>query len=137
MVIVSPKYAPMSSTRKMPVRINEKKHTTFSGEHLIPLLCDSPEAAFASAKTGKTYSRGAVVYVGRDVTPEMMLERYCQVAAEPSDRQGALRRLAAYCDALQAVKIGNVLSVSYSPEGLPVLRVEQEFFLTETPSRLP
>ncbi len=127
----------MSSTRKMPVRINEKKHTTFAGEHLIPALTDSPDAGFVSAKTGKIYSRGAVVYLGRAVTPEMMLERYCQVATPPSDRAAALRRLAAYCEALQSTKIGNVLSVSYSPECLPILKVEQEYFLSETESRLP
>ena len=126
----------MSSTRKMPVRINEKKRTTFRGEHLMPLLSDLPDAGFVSAKSGKTFPLGAVVYVGRDVTPEMMLERYCRVAPPP-DREVALRRLAVYCDALQTVKIGNVLSVSYSPEGLPILRVEQEFFLTETPLKLP
>jgi hypothetical protein len=127
----------MSSTRKMPVRINEKKHTTFAGEHLIPLLTDSPDSGFVSAKTGKAYSRGAVVYLGRDVTPEMMLERYCQVAPPPSDRAAALRRLSAYCEALQSTKIGNVLSLSFSPDGLPLLKVEQEFFLRETESRLP
>jgi len=127
----------MSSTRKMPVRINEKKHTTFAGEHLIPSLADSPDAGFVSAKTGKIYSRGAVVYLGRDVTPEMMLERYCQVATPPADRDAALRRLSAYCEALQSTKIGNVLSVSFSPESLPLLKVEQEFFLRETESRLP
>src|SRR5579859_7275306 len=102
----------MPSTRKIPVRINEQKNTTLAGEHLIPLLSDSPDSGFVSAKTGKRYSRGAVVYVGRDVTPEMMLERYCQVSQPPSNRDAALRRLASYCDALQAVKIGNVLSLS-------------------------
>jgi hypothetical protein len=127
----------MSSTRKMPVRINEKKRTTFAGEHLIPWLTDSPNSGFVSAKTGKSYSCGAVVYLGRDVTPEMMLERYCQVAPPPTDREAALRRLSVYCEALQSTKIGNVLSVSFSPEGLPILKVEQEFFLRETESRLP
>ena len=126
----------MSSTRKMPVRINEKKRTTFSGEHLVPSLSDVPQH-FVSVKTGKPYERGSVVYLGRDVTPEMMLERYCKVAASPLDRAAALRRLAAYCDALQSTKIGNVVSVSFSSDGLPLLQVEQEYFLSEPESRLP
>jgi hypothetical protein len=121
----------------MPVRINEKKRTIFRGEHLMPLLSDLPDAGFVSAKSGKIFLLGTVNYVGRDVTPEMMLERYCQVAAPPPDREVALRRLSVYCDALQTVKIGNVLAVSYSPDGLPILRVEQEFFMTETPLPLP
>ena len=124
----------MSSTRKMPVRIDETKHKTFAGDHLIPLLTDSPQAGFVSVKSGKTYSRGAAVYLGKDVTPEMMLERYCQVAPPPADREAALRRLSAYCDALKSSKIGNVLSVRYSPDSLPILTVEQAFFLRETES---
>src|SRR5690242_7973014 len=109
----------------MPVRINEKNHTTFAGEHLIPSLTDSPNAGFVSVKTGKIYSCGAVVYFGKGVTPEMMLERYCQVSPQPADREISLRRLSAYCEALQSTKIGNVLSVSYSLESLPILKVEQ------------
>ncbi len=127
----------MASTRKLPVRINEKKRTTFAGEHLIPNLSDSLVAEFVSVKSGKSYVRGSVVYVGRDVTPEMMLERYCQVAPPPADRTAALRRLAAYCDALQSVKIGNVLSVSFSSVGLPELHVEEQFCLPEPQRRLP
>lgn len=127
----------MSSTRKMPVRINEKKHTTSPGEHLILTLTDSPDAGFVSAKTGETHSRGAVVYLGKDVTPEMMLERYCRVAPPPPDREAALQRLSAYCEALQATKIGNVVSLSFSPDNSPILKVEQEFFLSETACKLP
>lgn len=127
----------MPLTRKMPVRINEQKRTTFPGEHLIPQLSGSPVSGFVSVKSGKTYSLGSVVYVGRDVSPEMMLERFCLICPPPPDRAAALRRLAAYCDALQAFKIGNVLSMDYSPDGLPVLRVEQEHFLSEPDRRLP
>jgi hypothetical protein len=121
----------------MPVRINEKQRTTFAGEHLVPKLSDSPATEFVSVKSGRSYVRGSVVYVGRDVTPEMMLERYCQVAPRPADRTAALRRLTAYCDALQSVKIGNVLTVSYSPDGLPELHVEEEYFLPEPQRKLP
>ena len=127
----------MASTRKMPVRINEKKRTTFAGEHLVPSLSDAPAAEFVSVKSGRPYVRGSVVYLGRDVTPEMMLERYCEVAPSPADRTSALRRLAAYCDALHSVKIGNVLSVSYSADGLPELHVEEKCFLPEQQRKLP
>ena len=127
----------MGSTRKIPVRINEKKRTTFAGEHLVPDLSDLPAAGFVSVKSGKSYVRGSVVYIGRDVTPAMMLEHYCQVAPPPADNTAALRRLAAYCDALQSVKIGNVLSVSFSADGLPELHVEEEYFLPEPKRNLP
>ena len=86
-------------------------------------------------KTGKAHPQGVVCYLGVDVTPEMMLERYCRVAPPPPDKQAALLRLTTYCDALQAVKIGNLLSVNYSPEVLPVLVVEQEYFASVEPNR--
>jgi len=126
----------MPSTRKLPVRIDDKKHARHS-EHLIPQLSDSPNSGFVSVKTGKPVEVGMVAYLGRDVTPEMMLERYCRSCPTPSNRTRVLNRLAAYCEALQSFKIGNVLSVSYSPEGLPILRVEQEHILCGPNRRLP
>jgi hypothetical protein len=125
----------MPSTRKMPVRADEQKRK-ISSEHLVPQLSDSP-SGFVSVKTGKSCSRGVVVYLGRDVTPEMMLERYCKVLTLPIGREIALSRLAAYCEALQTVKIGNLVSVGFSPDGLPILQVEQEHFLTQKPVQLP
>jgi hypothetical protein len=125
----------MPSTRKMPVRADEQNHKT-SSEHLVPQLSDSP-SGFVSVKTGKGCSRGVVIYLGRDVTPEMMLERYSKVSTPTIDREMALNRLASYCEALQTVKIGNLVSVSFSPDGLPILKVEQEYFLSQKPVQLP
>jgi hypothetical protein len=127
----------MPSTRKLPVRINEKKRTTFRGDHLIPQLSGTPESGFVSVKSGKTVALGSIVYVGRDVTPEMMLERFCEICPPPPDRASALRRLIVYVEALQSLKIGNVLSLSYSPDGLPVLRVEEEYFFGMPNTSLP
>jgi hypothetical protein len=128
----------MTATRKLPVRINEKKRTTHRSEYLVPRLSDvAPEDGFISIKTGRVIERGSVVYLGRDVTPEMMLERFCEQQPPPADRVEALRRLSAYIEALQQFRIGNVLTVSYSPDGLPILHVVEEYFLSETHSKLP
>ena len=127
----------MPSTRKMPVRIADRSRTTVAGEHLIPSLDEPPVNGFVSAKTGKSHARGAVVYLGRDVTPEMMLERYVQVARPPVDRSKALWRLGAYCEALQSAKIGSVVSLSCSPDGLPLLNVDEEQFLSGQERQLP
>jgi len=127
----------MPSTRKMPVRIADRSRTTVADEHLIPSLDEPPGKGFVSANTGKGHARGAVVYLGRDVTPEMMLERYVQVARPPVDRSKALWRLGAYCEALQSVKIGSVVSLSFSPDGLPLLNVDEEHFLSGQEHQLP
>ena len=126
----------MAATRKIPVRIDERKRTATS-DHLIPSPAESPSGGFVSTKSGKECARGMVVYLGSDVTPEMMLERYGQVSQIPFDRARALLRFAAYCEALQSVKIGNVVSLSYSTDGLPLLAVEEDTFLSGTEARLP
>jgi hypothetical protein len=125
----------MNSTRKLPVAINEKKRIA-SGNHLIPELTNSPKN-FVSVKTGKPYSHGAIVYLGKDVTPEMMLEQYCKVASSSLDQEIALNRLAAYCAVLQSVKIGNIVTIEFDSDGLPVLKVEQEYFLSQASVKLP
>jgi hypothetical protein len=124
----------VASTRKMPVRINKAKRTTYSGEHLVPSLADLPEG-FVSMKTGKCCERGAVVFLGKKVSLEMMLERYCQVAVSPNDREAALRRLAEYCDALQSTKIGNVVSISFDSDGGLLLHIEEKYFLSRPETR--
>jgi hypothetical protein len=55
----------------------------------------------------------------------------------PKDRDIAFDRLGAFVQSIQACKVGNLLSISYTSEGLPVIKVEQEFLLREPDKRLP
>jgi hypothetical protein len=127
----------MSATRKLPNSLSKKGDKTTGGEHLLPQLSDATAAGFVGARSGKIHERGYVVYVGRDVTPEMMLKAFCTRHPEPADRATALLRLEAFVQALQSCRIGNELSVSYTPEGFPNLKVEQEYLLSEPDRRLP
>lgn len=72
-----------------------------------------------------------------DVTPEMLLERFCERQPAPDDRDEALRSLATFVESLQAFKIGNVLALSYTPDSLPLLRLESEFTRFPDPPPLP
>jgi hypothetical protein len=128
----------MIATRKLPVRINEKKRTTSRSEYLLPRLSGpGSEDGFVSIKTGRRIERGCMVYLGRDVTPEMMLEKFCAQQPPPADRAEALRRLSAYVEVLQQFKIGNLLTLSYTPDGLPTLNIVEDHFLSRTHSKLP
>ena len=88
-------------------------------------------------KSGRRYERGYIVYLGMDVTPEMMLNDFCEYNPPPCDRAIALERLGAFVQALQVCKIGNLVSISYTTEGLPLLKVEQEYLLMKPDKRLP
>jgi hypothetical protein len=127
----------MPSIRKLPVRIDEKKHKPYRSEYLIPRLDGVTEPGFISIKNGRTVQIGTMVFVGSEVTPEMLLERFCERNPAPLDTALALRRLSAFVEALHAFKIGNVLAVDYSAEGLPVLRIEQDYFVCKPDTRLP
>jgi len=125
----------MNSTRKLPVSYNPRTGKMGRREFLVPHLSGNGELGFIGIKSGRRFQSGALNYVGKDVTPEMLLERYCEKQPMPSDRTEAVRRLTAFVEALQAFKIGNVLSVSYTTDSLPVLRLESEF--TRFPDAAP
>jgi hypothetical protein len=127
----------MTATRKLPNSLTKKGQKTIGGEHLLPQLSDVSATGFVGVRSGKIFEHGYVVYVGRDVTPEMMLEAFCERHPQPADRPTALRRLEAFVQALQTCKVGNLLSVSYTAEGLPNLKVEQEYLVSEPDRRLP
>lgn len=127
----------MKATRKLPNSLTKKGRATTGGEHLLPQLSNVPVSGFVGVRSGKSFERGYVVYVGRDVTPEMLLEAFCERHPQPADSGTALRRLEAFVQGLQSCKVGNLLSVSYSADGLPSLKVEQEYLLSEPDRRLP
>lgn len=127
----------MTATRKLPNSLTKKGHKTTGGEHLLPQLSDVTTDGFVGVRSGKVHERGYVVYVGRDVTPQMMLEAFCERHPWPADSTVALRRLEEFVQALQSCKVGNVLSVSYTAEGLPSIKVEQEYLLSEPDRKLP
>jgi len=127
----------MSATRKLPHSLTKDGRKTTGGEHLLPQLSNLSVPGFVGVKSGKIHERGYVVYLGEDVTPEMMMESYCRRHPEPLDRVAALRRLEAFAQALQRCKIGNLLSVSYGTDGLPCIKVERGYLLAEPDSRLP
>ena len=127
----------MTATRKLPNSLSKKGQKTTGGEHLLPQLSDVTTGGFVGMRSGKVVELGYVVYVGRDVTPEMMLKAFCERHHQPADRATALRRLEVFVHALQSCKVGNLLSVGYTAEGLPRLKVEQEYLLCEPDKRLP
>jgi hypothetical protein len=125
------------ATRILPHSMTKGGKNTSRGEHLLPQLSEITKPGFVGVKTGKIYELGAVSYLGKDLTPSMMMEGYCKNNPAPKDRKCALKRLIAYTEALKNCKIGNVISITYSEHGLPILHIEKEFLLSEPNKKLP
>ncbi len=134
---VSPLRAAMVGTKKLPVRLDEKKNAPAAGDHLLPRLSGVERAGFLGAKSGKECVQGVICYVGKEVTPQMLLARYRSVIDEPVETERALQLLGEYCVALQAAKVGNVVSISYSGSGTPTLSVDQSKLPSEKKRSLP
>ncbi len=127
----------MIATRKLPRNTTKKGNKTTRGEPLLPELSGDAPSGFVGLKSGRRFVHGYIVYLGTDVTPEMMLNDFCENNPPPRDRVLALERLGAFVEALQPCKIGNLVSIRYTTEGLPLLKVEQEYLLMEPDKRLP
>jgi hypothetical protein len=127
----------MSATRKLPRNTTKKGKKTTRGESLLPQLSGDAPSGFIGLRSGRKFESGYIVYLGRDVTPEMMLDDFCENNLPPDDRAVALDRLRAYVQALQSCKIGNLVSISYTARGLPLLKIEREYVLMEPNNRLP
>jgi hypothetical protein len=74
---------------------------------LLPDLNGSPGSGFINIKTARKVDRSCLVFLGREVTPEMLLERFCENNPEPSNRSEALRRLSAFIEGLQQIRLGS------------------------------
>jgi len=88
-------------------------------------------------ESGRKFDRGCIAYVGYHVTPAMLLVRFGCKNPPPRNELMAVERLRVFVLALKACKIGNTVSISYTPDGLPLLKVEQEYTLTEPNKKLP
>src|SRR5262245_40427111 len=92
----------MIATRKLPRNTTRQGNKTTRGEPLLPQLSGSTRSAFVGLKSGRRFELGYIVHLGMDVTPEMLLNDFCENNPPPSDRALALDRLGAFVQALQA-----------------------------------
>ena len=86
----------MIATRKLPRNTTKKGGKTTRGEYLLPQLSRDEPSGFLGIKSGRTFERGYIVYLGRDVTAEMMLDEFCECNPPPRDLDLARQRLSAF-----------------------------------------
>jgi hypothetical protein len=107
----------MNATKKLPVPINPKTGQPRTGrDFLVPWPASVEASGFLGVESGRRHSHGALVFLGVSVTARDVRNRAAQSSVSAisalTDEQ-----LDAYLSALTAFKVGNVLSISYAPDG--------------------
>ena len=127
----------MKATKKLPVPINPKTgRSRKGGDFLVPLPAPGLTSGFVGIRSGKRFQTGALVYIGVPITGADIRQRIAKLqtfdAIQLSD---AL--LDDYLDALAEFKIGNVLSITYTPDGRLTLAKTAEHTAFTPGPRLP
>ena len=104
---------------------------TLSGEHLVPCLELPRENVFIGVKTGRKYTTGYVVFLGKDITTEDILKKLNKTQPPPSDR----RAIESFLGELQPFKIGNVVSIHFTSDDCCRLEKSADHPVAEKPKR--
>ena len=110
-------------TRKMPYSLTKDGRTSLRGEHLIPCLEIPRDNVFVGIKSGKKYKDGYLVYLGKDLTTEEILNELELGEGKVSQARSVIDSFLA---SLQGFKIGNVISLSFSETDECVLTKQAE-----------
>jgi len=121
------------TTKKLPVPLNPKTGQPRSGkDFLIPFPPGDEMGGFLGIQSGKRHQMGMLVYLGGSIGVQEIRAKAGQFISELSDPL-----LNAYLAALAEFKIGNVIAVAYSEDGLFSLSKVQDMIPSEKKSKLP
>ena len=118
---VRPPGAVMLTVRKLPSG-RPSTGTRRRREHLIPQLDAFGGAGFVGLESGAAVRRGMITYLGTDVSAADILDRYQERHDLPRGRAQCLARINAYLRQLTELRIGNVVEITYAPDGTFTLR---------------
>ena len=103
----------MNSTKKMPSSLTKGGQPSRKSEFVIPM--PAPDSnSFIGLKTGKKHKLAVISYIGKAITVDDILKKLQNFQGDRNKLIGCLDR---FIVDLQKLKIGNVISMSYSEEG--------------------
>src|SRR5512134_3666918 len=126
-----------TSVRKLPFPISMPSGRVGRG-HLLPdlSLVGKPKD-FVRVPGGRRVRYGMLGFVGSGVSALDMLERWAREVGPVADQGEALARLRAYVDEVARLKIGNVVEIEYSQQGMPRLTKVSDTPPVQFKPRLP
>jgi hypothetical protein len=113
----------MNTTRKLPHSMTKDGGASQGGEHLIPCLEMPRRNIFVGVKTGKVHDKGYLVFLGKDVGADDIFNKSGMTETRTETDRKAME---SFLQALQALKIGNVVSVVFTAEDSCTLKKEAE-----------
>ena len=105
----------------MPSSLGKDGQPGRGSEFVIPHPNSEAKGGFFGIKTGKTYAQAAMTFIGRAITVDDVIEKIQIPIADP---QLIRKRIDQFLAQLQDFKIGNVISISYAPDGAFTLSLE-------------
>lgn len=95
-------------TKKLLAAYDVSQPDAQPGELLVP-WDDNGQLAFIGMRSGKPYSHGVVVYVGREVSEQDVFARLVDAGRTFPDLDQAMAGIARYVSLVREEKIGTVL----------------------------
>ena len=125
----------MTTTRKLPHSMTKDGRASQGGEHLIPCLEMPRRNIFVGVKTGKAHDKGYLVFLGKDVGTDDIFNK---IGTAETGTDTDRKAMESFLQALQSLKIGNVVSVVFTAPDSCTLKKEAEHPANDQrKSRLP
>ena len=105
----------------MPSSLGKDGQPGRGSEFVIPNPNPNANGGFLGIKTGKTYQRAAMTFIGRSISPEDIIQK---IQAPIADQKILCEQIADFLGQLQDFKVGNVISISYATDGSFALKLE-------------
>ncbi len=98
----------MAQTKKLLVAFDPSKAQSQSSDFVVPVKAEG-RTRFYGLKSGVVQSLGMMVYVGRSVTENDLFAKLVDTGAKVESVDETLAQLRQYIEALQDLRIGNVV----------------------------
>ncbi len=107
----------MAFTKKLLVPFDPAKPSWNPNDWLLPVVVDG-QVMLQSVKAGKTFEYGRVVFIGEPVTENDLFAKLVDTGRKVPSVEETLATLRGFLEAMKTVKIGNVVTVAASADGV-------------------
>jgi hypothetical protein len=108
----------MAESKKVLVAFDPEKPEKSSSDFLVPVRNESGELEFFGTKSGKAIPYGMVILTSRAVTENDLFAKLVDTGRKVPSVEGTLGTLCNFLDAMKTVKIGNVVTVAGTDDGV-------------------
>ena len=108
----------VAESKKVLVAFDPEKPEKSSSDFLVPIRGESGELEFLGTKSGKAVPYGMVILTSRAVTENDLFAKLVDTGKKVPSVEDTLATLCSFLEAMKTVKIGNVVTVAASDDGV-------------------